>query len=85
MSGHSVRNKENVGVSKPNQPFQYTSETLLRLAREGDLSNLHDALSCVKIDAAMLHKIFIECTVTMSRMSRDFDTARAQFLAELQK
>ncbi len=61
------------------------SELLLGLARKGDFANLSIALDCVAIDDALLHEILNECFAAMLRLAHEFDTARAQFVADLKK
>ena len=60
-------------------------EFLLTFARAGDFKNLFQAVACVRTNNDVLHEIWHEFTVTMLRMSNDFHTARAQFVAELKK
>jgi hypothetical protein len=67
--------------SEPNP----SKELLLGLARKGDFVNLLTAIECVTIDSAVLHEILCECTAAMLRMSHDFNTHHAQFVAELKK
>jgi hypothetical protein len=66
----------------------HTEEVLVSFARAGDWANLEQVLKIVDMHgsaAAFMHTVLRECTVIIARNNAAFDSARAEFLRELQQ